>query len=373
MDPSLVEAARSLGLSQRAAFVRITLPYLRPSITAGGLLVALYCLRDFGAVTLLQYSTFTRVIYNRYLAYRLDMAAALALVLVLLTGLLLILEVRTRGRARYARLSAGAQRQQAPVPLGGWRWPALGLVGGVIFLALVVPLGGLGYWFARGWQQDFGVRSIGGPMSNIASLQSLLAPAWNSLSASALAAVITVLLALPIAGLAVRRPGPLSHFYERLSYAAFALPGVVVALAFIFFGLNAAPAFYQTLPMLIAAYVVLFLPQAVGAERASLLQISPSMEEAGRSLGHGSLAVLRRITLPLLRPGILAGAALVFLTAMKELPATLLLSPLGFNSLSMTVWTNIGEAFFARAAAPTLLLVLLSSVPLALLNARSRS
>ena len=245
-------------------------------------------------------------------------------------------------------------------------------MGGVVFLALVVPLGGLAYWFGRGWQQDFGVRTIGGPMSNVASLQSLLEPAWHSLSASGLAALVTVLVALPIAGLAVRRPGPLSHFYERLSYAAFALPGVVVALAFIFFGLNAVPALYQTLPMLIAAYVVLFLPQAVGAERASLLQISPSMEEAGRSLGHSRLSVIRRITLPLLRPGIFAGGALVFLTAMKELPATLLLSPLGFNSLAMAVWTNIGEAFFARAAAPTLLLVLLSSVPLALLNARDR-
>lgn len=370
MDPALVEAARSLGLSSQQAFWRVTLPYLRPAVVAGGLLVALYCLRDFGAVTTLQYSTFTRVIYNRYVAYRLDTAAAMALVLVGVTAVILYLELRLRGRAQYARLSTGAARRQPPVPLGIWKGPALLFVGLIVLLALVVPAGGLAYWFWRGLNQDWMVRELGVAANNVESFLTLLQPAWHSLSASLLAAGLAIVAALPIAILSVRRPGRFSHFLERLSYACFALPGIVIALSFVFVGTRYARPLYQTMPMLLGAYVVLFIPQVVGAERASLLQVSHSLEEAGRSLGKRPFQVLRRITLPLVRPGILAGGALVFLTCMKELPATLILSPLGFSTLATAVWSNITEAFFARAAAPTLLLLLLSSLPLALLTIR---
>jgi iron(III) transport system permease protein len=139
---------------------------------------------------------------------------------------------------------------------------------------------------------------------------------------------------------------------ERLTYISAALPGIVVALGFVFVGINYARPLYQTLPMLLAAYIVLFIPQAVGAERSALLQVSPSLEEAGRSLGKQPWHVFRQVTMPLVRPGLLAAGAMVFLTAMKELPATLILSPLGFNTLAVQVWANISEAFFARAAAP---------------------
>jgi iron(III) transport system permease protein len=122
--------------------------------------------------------------------------------------------------------------------------------------------------------------------------------------------------------------------------------------------------------LLILAYLVLFVPQAVGAARTSLLQVPPSLEEAGRSLGKRPWAVFRRVTLPLLRPGVLAGLGLVFLTAMKELPAALILSPLGYRTLSTSVWSYISEAFFAQAAAPALAILLLSSLPLAFLSLR---
>jgi iron(III) transport system permease protein len=372
MDPALVEAARSLGLSPWRAFWRVTLPYLRPSLIAGGLLVALYVLRDFGAVTMLQYSTFTRIIYNRYQAYQLDAAAAVALVLVVVTAVILTVEQRSRGNTRYARLSSGAARQQRPVRLGVWRVPALAFTGSVVFLSLVVPTAGLAYWFWRGWNQDWGVRDLSAPQSNLQSFTLLLQPAFNSLSASLLGALLAMVLALPVAILVVRRPGRLSRFFEQVTYASFALPGIVVALAFVFFGVRYAPSLYQTLPMMLAAYVILFIPQAVGAQRASLLQVSRGLEEAGRSLGKRPFTVFLAITLPLVRPGILAGGALVFLTCMKELPATLILSPLGFSTLAAQIWTNIGEAFFARAAAPTLLLLLLSSLPLAILTLRDK-
>ena len=363
LDPSLTEAARSLGLSPRQAFWRVTVPLLRPSLVAGSSLVALYCLRDFGAVNLLQFGTFTRVLYNRYQAYRLDEAAAMALLLILLAGVLLLLD--SRGRARYARLSAGVARVRPPARLGAWRRPALAFVGLVVGLALLLPAGGLVYWLGRGLAQ--GSAALSG-----AAMAELLRPAWHSAGVSLLAAGITIALALPVAVLVVRKPGRVAGLLERLTYTGSALPGIVVALAFVFFGVNFARPLYQTLPLMLAGYVVLFLPQAVGAERSSLLQVSPKLEEAGRSLGSRPWRVFRRVTLPLLRPGLLAAAALVFLTAMKELPATLILSPIGFDTLAVQVWANIGEAFFARAAAPTLLLLLLSSLPLALITLREQ-
>lgn len=360
MDPSLLEAARSLGLSRWQAFRRITLPHLRPAIVAGSLLISLYVLRDFGAVSMMRYNTFTRIIYIQYRSFiDRSLAASLALVLVGMTAAILYLEMRTRGRAGYARRSVGAPRQPQIVRLGRWRWPALAFVGSVVFIALLLPAGGLFYWLARGFADGY-------------AIQELLAPMWNSFSVSLGAALLAMVGALPVAIVAVRRPGKLGHVVERLTYTGFALPGIVIALALVFFGASYAESIYQTLPLLLIAYVILFIPQAVGATRTSLLQVSPRLEEAARSLGEGPQGALRRITLPLVQPGLTAGAALVFLTCMKELPATLILSPLGFRTLATGIWANISEAFFAQAAGPALLLVLVSSIPLAALTLREQ-
>lgn len=358
MDPAMVEAARSLGLTPWRAFWRVTFPHLRPSLLAGSLLVVLYVLRDFGAVSMLRYNTFTRIIYIQYQSFASrSVAAVLALALIALTVCILYFEWRARGKAQYARRSVGAARQPKLVRLGRWRWVALAFTVAVVFVALVLPAGGLLYWVTRG-------------VANGAELNLVWQPAWNSLTVSLVAALAAVAAALPVAILAVRRPSRVSHVVERLTYAGFALPGIVIALAFVFFGARYAPALYQTLPLLVLAYVILFVPQAVGSTRTSLMQVSPRLEEAGRSLGAQPLTVFRRVTLPLLRPGLLAGFGLVFLTSMKELPATLILSPLGFRTLSTAVWSSISEAFFVQAAAPALLLLLLSSIPLAFLTLR---
>lgn len=356
LDPSLVEAARSLGYSPWQAFWRITLPQLRPSIVAGSLLVILYVLRDFGAVTMLRYDTFTRLIYLQYRSFMdRSLAATLALMLIGLTVVVLYLEKRTRGQAQYARRSAGAARLMRLVALGRGKWLAWGFLGTVVMLALGMPALSLIYWLGRGIQNQL-------ILTNIAPA------AANSLTISLIAAILTSLAALPVAILAVRHSNKASQWIEQISYAGHALPGIVIALALVFLGAHYLPALYQTLPMLLVGYLILFVPQAVGTIRASLLQLPSSLEEAGRSLGLHPLAVFRRITFPLLRPGLLAGAALVFLTCMKELPATLLLSPTGFHTLASSVWGNISEAFFAQAAVPALLLVLLSSIPLAILT-----
>jgi iron(III) transport system permease protein len=350
LDPSLEEAARSFGRTPRQVFWEITLPHLRPSILAGGLLVALYTLSDFGAVSLLRFNSFTRAIYLQYSA-SLDrsVAAVLALLLVVLTLLILLAESRMRGRARYYRSSAGALRPPTIIKLGLWRPLALIFCVFITFLGVALPLGVMGFWLGRGL--------LVGEELNL-GLDIVL----NSVSASGLAALAAILAAIPVTILAVRFPGRGSRWLERSAYVGYALPGIVIALSLVFFGANYATFLYQTLAMLIFAYVVRFLPQAVGSARTSLLQISPRLEEAARCLGRTPSQTLTSITIPLLKPGLLTGLALVFLTGMKELPATLLLGPTGFQTLATRIWSATEQVFFARAAAPALLLVLVSAL-----------
>ncbi len=360
LDPSLEESSRGLGYSWRATFRRVVLPLLRPSVAAGGLLVALYTLSDFGAVSLLRYETFTWAIFIQYEA-ALDrtLGAAFSLVLVILALVFLGMETLTRGRSRYYRVDTGVARPPTIIPLGRWRWPATGFCAVVVTLSLALPMTILVYWVVRGV-------GAGEPLLLVWDAT------WHSLFVAALASVAAVVAALPIAALSVRYPGLLSFLIERITYVGFALPGIAVALGLVFFGANFARFLYQNISLLILAYVILFLPAAVGSARTSFLQVNPSVEEAARSLGRPLFSVFTSVTLPLVRPGILAGAALVFLLTMKELPATLILRPIGFSTLATSIWGAASEAFFAQAAAPALLLILASSAPLAFLMLRER-
>ena len=138
------------------------------------------------------------------------------------------------------------------------------------------------------------------------------------------------------------------------------MPGIVVALSLVFIGANYLPWLYQTLPMLVFAYLVLFVSQSVGTVRSSLLQVNPQLEESARSLGKTPWQTLKKVTLPLVCPGILSGAALVFLTAIKELPATLLLAPIGFNTLATHVWQATENVSFSDAAVGALAMLVVS-------------
>jgi iron(III) transport system permease protein len=179
-------------------------------------------------------------------------------------------------------------------------------------------------------------------------------------------------LAVPVAWLGVRHPGRLSSGVEAVSTTGYALPGIVVALALVFVGIRAVPALYQSLAMLVLAMVVLFLPLAAGSIRAALLQVPPRLEEAARSAGRGPLDAALTVTAPLARGGALAGAALVFLTAIKELPAVILLAPIGFDTLPVEVWQQTNRSFFESGAVPALILLAVSAPPLWLLVGRSR-
>lgn len=355
LDPSQEEAARSLGHSPASVFRRVVLPQLRPAIAAGALLVVLYTLSDFAAVALLQFESFTQAIYVQYQAtFNRSYAAVLSLVLVALTAFILLFEARARGRASYYRAGTGSARRTRLVPLGRWRWPALVFAGLVVVVSVVMPVLVNVVWVIRGLVAG---RGIVMPWDAL----------WSSVYAAALAAIVTAVCALPVAVLSVRYPSRLSATLERAAYIGYALPGIVVALSLVFFGANFAYPLYQTMFMLVFAYVVLFLPQAVGAVRTSLLQVSPNVEHAARSLGLSPWQVMRRVTIPLVRPGIVTGATLVFLTVMKELPATLLLSPLSFRTLAVQIWGAVTEAYYIEAATPSLLLIAASSVSVALL------
>lgn len=352
IDPTVAEAARGLGYGPMAAFVRTTLPQLRPAMLAGALLCALYTLSDFGVVSLMRFDTFTRAIYAAYRSFfDSNGAALLALMLIVLSVLVLIFEQHLRGDPR-VQVSRSARGQPVAIELGRWRVVAFGFCGGVFTLAVAVPAAVLAYWLAVGSDD-------GGPARS-----SLGEAIVGSISASGYAALVAVLVALPIAYTAARRPGRTARVLETIATAGFALPGVVVALGLVFFATRFAGPLYQTLGLLVLAYVIRFLPQAIEAARAGILRADPALEEAARGLGHERLSVFRRVTLPLAAPSVAAGAMLVFLTAMKELPATLILKPIGFETLATRIWESAQTGSYAAAAVPALILIAISAVAL---------
>ncbi|MCY7303827.1 MAG: iron ABC transporter permease [Thermoleophilia bacterium] len=360
LDPGQEEAARSLGASRGRVLFRITLPSVRPAISLGGLLVALYTLSDFGVVSLMRYDALTRAIYLQYRSlFDRTPAAVLGLVLVALTAVALALEARVRSRGRLYRTSPGAGRVAKPIPLGRWRIPALAWCSAVVGAFLLLPALVLGYWLERAIVSD---RAIELPWRE----------AISSLSASGLAAAFAVVSALPVAVLALRYPSRRSRVLERLSFAGNALPGIVIALSLVFFAARYASPVYQTLALLIFAYVVRFFPQALSGVESSLIRVNPRVEEAARGLGRGAFATLVTVTAPLSRSGILAGAALVFLSAMKELPATLLLRPIGFETLATEIWKLTEVGAYSRAAVPALVLIGVSTPVLYLISADRR-
>ena len=355
LDPAMEEAARGLGHTPSRVFRTVTLRALRPAIGAGALLVALYTLSDFGVVSLMRYDALTRGIYLQYKSlFDRTPAAVLALVLVALTAL--VLYVEGRSRLRTSRSSPGVARRQRPHRLGRWRWPALVFCGTTTFAFLVVPATVLFYWLARGLDR--------------AELP--LHEAFNSVSASGLAAAAAALAAIPVAILAQRYPARWTRLLERLSFAGNALPGIVIALSLVFFAANYASPIYQTLGLLVFAYVVRFFPQSLAGVESALAGVPPRVEEASRSLGRGPTRTAFTVTVPLVRSGILAGAALVFLSAMKELPATLLLRPIGFETLPTEIWKFTSVGAYSQAAAPALALIILSAPFVYLLSSRHR-
>jgi len=220
-----------------------------------------------------------------------------------------------------------------------------------------VPLGSLAHWLLVGTSTAF-------------PLLTLTSTLLSSLSLGALAALLTTAASLPVAWLSVRYRGRLSTVLERCTYFGSALPGIVVALALVTISIRFAQPLYQTTPVLVLAYAILFLPRAMVNVRSALLQAPPQLEEVAQGLGSGLLARWRRVTLPLIAPGLGAGTALVFLAVVTELTATLLLAPTGTRTLATQFWSSTSTLSYG-AAAPYAALMVLLSLPATYLLTRS--
>ena len=353
-DRSLEEAGQSLGLGKRQVFRQITLPLLRPALAAGMLMTALYALSDFGAVAVMRFNAFTRAIFIQTESFRMDKASTLALALIAITLALLWMHTRTQRRGRLFRIGTGASRQLQVTPLGRWRYPALAFCGTTVFIGVCVPLLTLLNWQAS--------RRLTNPVQVPISL--LL---QNTVAVSAVAALVVTLAAFPLALLALRNSSALNRWLVNLAYTGNVLPGIVIALALVYFASQNMLSLYQTLPLLIVGYAIRFLPFSIGATQSAFEQINPRYEEVARSLGVSLRESLLRITLPLARGGILAGTALVFLNVMKELPTTLILRPIGFRTFSTRIWSAYDEAFLSSVAAPGFALIVVSAIALAIM------
>jgi iron(III) transport system permease protein len=220
---------------------------------------------------------------------------------------------------------------------------------GLVALALGVPAYSLVHWLLVGSSTGVAVGSVTTALLTTVGL-------------AATGALLTTVAAMPLAWLAVRhRSGP-STLLERAAYTANALPGIVVALALITVSIRLVPSLYQTLPVLLVAYAILFLPRSLVSVRGSLEHAPPVLDEVSRSLGQSAWATFRRVTLPLVAPGVGAGAALVFLAISTELTATLLLAPIGTSTLATEFWSASSSVRYG-AAAPYALLLIAAALP----------
>jgi iron(III) transport system permease protein len=361
LDPAHEETAYSLGFGSVRTFAVVVVPQLRPALLGGSLLVSLHLLAEFGALQMLRYPTFTTAIYDQYRSsFNGPAANMIASVLVLCCLLLLLTELKLRGRRRYARAARGAPRNLSRRSLGRWTLPAQAAPATIVVLALGVPLGSVVHWLRVGSSTEF-------------PIDELFSALTTSLGLGLAGATLTTLMAMPVAWLAVRHRSHASTLVERSTYFANALPGIVVALALVTVSIHVVKPAYQTYALLVLAYAIMFLPRAVVSVRAALEQAPPLLDEVSHSLGRGPLATARRVTVPLILPGIGAGAALVFLSVVTELTATLLLAPIGTNTLATQFWANSSSVQYGAAAPYALLMVAISLPATFVLSRETRS
>lgn len=343
LDPALAHAGRSLGRSRFSVFFRITLPQLRPALLTGALLVMLHVVGDFAVVSLMRYETFSAALYYSY-RYSIAHAAGPALSLIAMSGVMLAVDFWFLRRLLLFPSGAQARPRRRAVRLGWWSVPAYLLLTVIALISVAGPVATLLFWAVE-------PADVGGYPAIWPALR-------GSLAVSLPGALAATALALPIALLARRYPSPLTAVLERFAFVGYAIPPLAFALSLIV--LTRGMMIYRTLIVLIGAYALHFLAEAVGPVRSGLFCASPHLEEAARGLGRGRLATAATITLPLLRHSLIVSAALVFLSIMKELPLTILLKPDGYETLAINVWSYAEDQYYAQAA-PFALCILLTS------------
>ncbi|GJL63516.1 MAG: iron(III) ABC transporter permease [Nitrospirales bacterium] len=351
---SFEEAAQASGATRWQTIFRVSLPLIRPSLVAGLFLVTLYVVSDFGAVSLLRFQTFTYSIYQQMTGrYDYGAASILSLLLVLFAFIFLIAERWFRQQSRFFQ-TGGHIRTRPATPCGPLQ--TLGITTFIFCIfsaAFGVPILLLVQWTWQAWVEG-----------NMAS--GFLSYVWNSTVLSGTAATIAVVIGTPLAFLACRQPTKINLLYLQGAYTGYVLPGPVAALALLTLFTQHLPYLYGTAVILLLAYLVHFLPAGLQAMESAIQQVNPNIEEASRSLGRRAFNTFRHVTFPLVRGGFTVAWILMFLKAMKELPATLLLRPVGFDTLAVRIWLEASEELYQLAAPPALLIVIIS-IPVALL------
>jgi len=366
-----VETARMLGRSRAGAFLHITVPMARPALVAGVALAMMEALADFGTVTSFGYRTLTEAIYRVWYGMFDRIAATqLASVLLLFAAGLLLLERHSRGRARFAQSGRRGPAVE-PMRLAGWRAAAAtGACLGVLGLAFLLPVGQLAWWAV------VAIRA-GQVAPDFATLL------WHTCALAGATAAVASLLAVLLAYAGRLHGTATVRVAAQLASMGYALPGAVIAVGVL---LPLAWADHALVPSLeralgrplgllltgsaaglILAYVVRFLAVGLQTVDASLGKVPPSLDDAARVLGVRAGAALRRVHLPLIRGGLLTAVVLVFVETMKEMPATLLLRPIGLNTLAVEIWERTAESMWPEAAVPALTLVAVGLLPVVLL------
>lgn len=361
LDSSLEESARSLGYSNLQILAKVIFPHLLPGLLAGYLVVGLYVMGDFGAIALMRYEAFSFAIYNQYAgAFDRVYAAWLSIMLLALALSFVMMEMFVVRRRRLASVGSGSIRPVKPGVLKKSLPLAMLYLFIVLGSSVLMPVLMLTYWLV-----------LAPPDVSV-----FLQVPWtfiSSASAALPAALLAVLLAFPLCYLAARYPSPLVFWMERSAYIGYALPPLTLALAMVFFALQTAFFLYQTVVLLIIAWTIATLVLAMGPIRSAILQARPNLEEASWSLGYGPIATFFHVLLPRLQRGIIAGIVLVFLFCMKELPITLLLSPTGFNTLAVSVFTRTVEGMMAEAAPFAAAIVLFSGISVGMILRREKA
>jgi len=350
-DPGLEEVAASLGSGWLRTLRRVSLPQLATAALGGAVLVALTVISEYGAFEILRYQTFTTEIFAEF-QFDPDSAGALSIPLVLLGLLILGLDLAIPRRA------VPTVRRRPPVPARPRLVlvPTLVALGLLVALGVGVPIATLIYWLTRHSH------------STLPAAATVAQATCATLTYSAWGAALAVGLAMPVAMMGFRRGGRARDALAKASYLIQALPGVVIALSLVFFATRYFFGLYQTATLLVAAYAILHFPLALVCARTSVAQAPARLADLAQSLGRGPVAVFVTITLPMLAVGLIAGFCLVFLTAVTELTATLVLAPIGVQTLATQFWAYSSEVAYASAAPYALVIVALALLPGALLG-----
>ncbi|MBD9664904.1 MULTISPECIES: ABC transporter permease [Variovorax] len=364
----LMEAARTLGESRRGAFFRVALPLARPALAVGLSLALLETLNDIGASEFLGVNTLTVAVYTTWIT-RSDLAGAAQIACAMLFVVVALVWLERNGR-RHQRFGS-AQRMRAMQPRrlhGGTAWLATATASLPVLVGFVAPALYLVWESAKRLRQGGGVS------------QGLLASLGNTITLAAGVTVAAVAAGLVVAW-ATRSQGSRpnrARWQARAATLGYALPGTVLAIglltpALAFDAALASVLGLQGLPLmgagivLVAACAIRFLAMPVGGIEAGLARIPPAIEQASRLLGETSGGTLRRVHLPLLQPAIATGALLVFVDAMKELPATLLLRPANFDTLATWLYAEAARGTYEEGAIAALAIVAAGLLPVVLL------